>query len=371
MTKVRHVLGISGGKDSAALAIYLKNTYPQLEMDYYFTDTGKELDETYQLIENIEIYLGQKVTKLIAEEVKETQEEPFDYFYKMYRGYLPSPMARWCTKNMKLEPFEKYVGDLPTVSYVGIRGDENREGYISKRPNIQSIFPFRQNIWSEDVIAKALGKQGLPIVSSFFEEHLATQKLDRMMRILHKPYETGFSRYEKLEQLLNYDVVTFNHAVNHFLQQTEYPLAYESNFPLLDNADILVRDDIFRLLRESGVGVPGYYNKIEYEIEGQKAEYARSRSGCYFCFYQQKIEWIWLYETHPDKFKEAMQYENEKEGFTWNQNESLEDLIQPQRLAQIKRDHAKRQTAKNDEESDLLLDKLIDAEGEGCNVCFI
>ena len=27
---VRHILGISGGKDSAALAIYLKNKYPQL-----------------------------------------------------------------------------------------------------------------------------------------------------------------------------------------------------------------------------------------------------------------------------------------------------------------------------------------------------
>ena len=27
MNKVRHVLGISGGKDSAALAIYLKDKY--------------------------------------------------------------------------------------------------------------------------------------------------------------------------------------------------------------------------------------------------------------------------------------------------------------------------------------------------------
>lgn len=28
---VRHILGISGGKDSAALAIYLKKKYPQLK----------------------------------------------------------------------------------------------------------------------------------------------------------------------------------------------------------------------------------------------------------------------------------------------------------------------------------------------------
>ena len=53
--KVRHVLGISGGKDSAALAIYMKDKYPHLDIEYYTCDTGKELDETYQLIKNIEI----------------------------------------------------------------------------------------------------------------------------------------------------------------------------------------------------------------------------------------------------------------------------------------------------------------------------
>lgn len=32
MTKVRHVLGISGGKDSAALAIYMKQKYGSAEI---------------------------------------------------------------------------------------------------------------------------------------------------------------------------------------------------------------------------------------------------------------------------------------------------------------------------------------------------
>ena len=30
MSKVRHVLGISGGKDSAALAIYIKDNDPEI-----------------------------------------------------------------------------------------------------------------------------------------------------------------------------------------------------------------------------------------------------------------------------------------------------------------------------------------------------
>ena len=37
----KHVLGLSGGKDSAALAIYMRQNYPELDIDYFFTDTGK------------------------------------------------------------------------------------------------------------------------------------------------------------------------------------------------------------------------------------------------------------------------------------------------------------------------------------------
>ena len=44
MSKIRHLLGISGGKDSAALAIYMKQKYPNLDSEYYTCDTGKELE---------------------------------------------------------------------------------------------------------------------------------------------------------------------------------------------------------------------------------------------------------------------------------------------------------------------------------------
>ena len=45
----RHVLGISGGKDSAALAIYLRDKVP--EMEYFFTDTRTELPETLEFVD--------------------------------------------------------------------------------------------------------------------------------------------------------------------------------------------------------------------------------------------------------------------------------------------------------------------------------
>ena len=164
--KVRHVLGISGGKDSAALAIYMHKNYPEIDIEYYTCDTGKELEATYKLIDNLENYLGKKIERLRA--AGGSTEDPFDHFYNIYTGYLPSSNARWCTKKLKLEPFEAFVGDDPVISYVGIRGDEDREGYISKKSNIQSIFPFRKNIWSEDVIAKVLRNENIPALAEAY-----------------------------------------------------------------------------------------------------------------------------------------------------------------------------------------------------------
>ena len=54
--KYRHVLGISGGKDSAALAIYIKENYPEIhnKVEYFFTDTGAELPEVYEFLDKLE-----------------------------------------------------------------------------------------------------------------------------------------------------------------------------------------------------------------------------------------------------------------------------------------------------------------------------
>lgn len=366
MKKVRHLLGISGGKDSAALAIYMKNKYPDLDIEYYTCDTGKELDETYQLIKNLENYLGKSIKVLKGADG--STEDPFDHFLKMYGGYLPSSNSRWCTKKLKLDPFEAFVGDDPVISYVGIRGDEDREGYISKKTNIQSIFPFRQNIWSEDVISKFLSSANLQLViESIDKESLSPS--EKFIEVLKTPTSRTLSQNQKLKLLLDRDTQTFNKLVFSFLKTTNYPLSGEPNFLLTDNQDILVRDDIFAILESSGVGVPSYYRKKEYTVDGAKGEYARSRSGCFFCFFQQKIEWIWLYEQHPEKFQKAVEYE--KDGYTWCQDETLLDLIKPERMKKIKEDGIKKIEKSKDVKSDFLIDILDEAEGEGCASCFI
>jgi hypothetical protein len=379
MKKVRHLIGISGGKDSAALAIYLHERHPELDPTYYYCDTGKELDETYRLLENIEIYLGKKIIHLKSDEAVEADQNPFDYYYKMYRGYLPSSVARWCTAKMKLEPFEKFVGDDPVISYVGIRGDEDREGYISKKANIQSIFPFRRNIWSEDVIRKMLSNGNRTHLIELYASRLSGAELDRLSNIIEKelvledrnPNQNRRAFLDKQDRLMDRGVALFNHVTFDWLKSTDYPLAKESDFPLLNNEDNLNRADIFKLLEDSGVGVPAYYKKTEYEVDGQKGEYARSRSGCFFCFFQQRIEWVWLYEQHPDLFKQAQHYEKIDEGFTWNQNESLEDLIHPDRIEAIKREHLKRANREKSRESSYLIDILDDTEGSNCVACFV
>ena len=45
----KHVLGISGGKDSAALAIYMAQKYPELDIDYFFLSSPNKTNKNYIL----------------------------------------------------------------------------------------------------------------------------------------------------------------------------------------------------------------------------------------------------------------------------------------------------------------------------------
>ena len=369
MTKVRHILGISGGKDSAALAIYLKQKYPQLKIEYYNSDTGCELAETEQLIDRLSAYLG-TIKRLRAAEGS-PEPTPFEHFLKAMGGYLPSVQQRWCTKKMKLAEFERFAGEDDVVSYVGIRGDEDRDGYVSSKPNIQAVFPFRKNIWGNDVVNRVLNNDHLDQLVSVYEELCPEDIKNEVMEIVRKPInKKTFFYNKKLNALLDMDVKTFNHVVFRILQTTDYPVGKltEEEFPLLNNDEVLVKDDIFRLLRESGVGVPAYYEEIPFEVDGKRGTYCRSRSGCYFCFFQQRIEWVWLYEQHPDLFAKAMEFE--KSGYTWIQGEPLADLIKPERIRQIKLDIIKKQeAAKAKSQATTLVDILGDEIM--CANCFI
>lgn len=240
MTPERHILGISGGRDSAALAVFMRQRRPELRIEYFFTDTGKELDEVYDFLDRLEGFLGQPITRL-------NPDRDFDFWLKEYGHFLPSPRTRWCTRQLKLRPLEQWLkpdleAGVVVNSYVAIRADEpTREGYQSTHPNMRVHLPLR---------------------------------------------EAGVDRAGVID-----------------------------------------------ILRQSDVGEPAYYDW-------------RSRSGCTFCFFQQKIEWVRLAEHHPARFREALEYEKTAldggSPFTWSSGESLSELVEPDRVAQIKADYEKR-----------------------------
>lgn len=226
----RHILALSGGKDSAALAIYMKEKNPELPMEYVFIDSGHELPETYEYINRIRAILNISICIIGGASPKDGKN--FKWWLKVKNNYLPSPRNRWCTEILKIIPYnnwieKKFCGQI-VHSYVGLRADEKRErkGNLCNRKN-------------------------------FFQHH---------------PF---------IEEGLGYE-------------------------------------DIKVLLDDSGLGFPSYYKW-------------RSRSGCYFCFYQTKKEWIGLYNHHRKLFLKAATMEKidfrTGKKYTWCEGTTLYELI--------------------------------------------
>jgi hypothetical protein len=111
---------------------------------------------------------------------------------------------------LKLEPFETYIGELPTISYVGIRGDEDRDGYISKKQTVQSIFPFRKNIWSEDVNKLVLSNSNQAKFLAIVQNIAPNDLKDRFIQFAEKPISPTFNLKQKLNALLDVHISTYN-----------------------------------------------------------------------------------------------------------------------------------------------------------------
>ena len=149
MIKTRHILGLSGGKDSAALAIHMNNKHPEIDVEYFFTDTGYELPETYKFLDKLKTRLDKEIHVI-------QPVNSFDYYMKKYNNFLPSQNARWCTIEMKLKAMEKWLkpyldANDEIVTLIGIRFDERgRTGYKSNNPSIKARFPFIEDMIDRD-----------------------------------------------------------------------------------------------------------------------------------------------------------------------------------------------------------------------------
>lgn len=151
----KHVIGLSGGKDSTCLALALAEREPR-DYEYIFTPTGDELPELHAHLERVEALLGKKITRITCgKTLDEIIEE---------EGMLPNFRARFCTRILKIEPTIEYMAALPpgSVLYVGLRADEaEREGLYGD--DVQSDFPFRRWGWGIKEVWAYLDQRGISV----------------------------------------------------------------------------------------------------------------------------------------------------------------------------------------------------------------
>ena len=114
---MKHVIGLSGGKDSTALALRLMEVEPR-EYELICNATGNELPEMVEHWAKLERMLGLPIKR-----VGHTTDL---YGLIDEMQMLPNFRARWCTRILKIEPTIKYFESLPEgpTLYVGLRADE-------------------------------------------------------------------------------------------------------------------------------------------------------------------------------------------------------------------------------------------------------
>jgi hypothetical protein len=144
---MRHVVALSGGKDSTALALRLADVEPR-DYTYVITPTGNEPPAMFAHWRNLSDMLGKPLIPIMKQQA------------------LPSHAARWCTRMIKLEPYYEWLGEQkPCVSYVGLRADEeSRPGMIfPDADGVQMRFPLKEWGWTLETVVAYLATRDVVI----------------------------------------------------------------------------------------------------------------------------------------------------------------------------------------------------------------
>lgn len=139
-----HIVALSGGKDSTALAFRLKELEPR-PYTYVCTPTGNESDDMFEHWKMLREKLGGTFTPIVAGTLVSEIESAMA---------IPNWRMRWCTRKLKIEPYAKFLQSATrqydrVISYVGIRADEpEREaGDYSDISGVEMRFPLREWGW--------------------------------------------------------------------------------------------------------------------------------------------------------------------------------------------------------------------------------
>lgn len=197
---MNHIIGLSGGKDSTAMALALVEREPR---DYTFvcTPTGNELPEMIAHWENLEVLLGKKIVRIHHK----TDLEGLIILFNA----LPNNRMRWCTRMLKILPYEAWVKGLDgeTTSYVGLRNDEpEREGIYDSC--VKQDFPLRRWGWGITEVVAYLQERGVRIPERTDCAFCYEQKSIEWWK-LWKNHPALWQRAKELESLTGR---TFRHA---------------------------------------------------------------------------------------------------------------------------------------------------------------
>ena len=155
VSEPRHVIALSGGKDSTALALRLAEVEPR-DYEYICNATGNELQELHDHLARMSQMLGKPIRRV-------------GYHTDLYglideQEMLPNFRARFCTRMLKIEPTIEYFDSLPegSVLYVGLRADEEeRKGLYGEDITIR--FPMREWGWDVVKVYEYLDERGVSV----------------------------------------------------------------------------------------------------------------------------------------------------------------------------------------------------------------
>lgn len=144
---IKHIGAISGGKDSVAMALLLKEQNPSIKYIWVCTPTGNEPPEWFAHIKRLRDRIGPIIPIMHTGGLEGLIKE---------WNALPNWRQRWCTRVLKIEPFARFLeANSPAKFYVGLRADEERRegGDYQMVPNVEMIFPLREaNMGLQDVL---------------------------------------------------------------------------------------------------------------------------------------------------------------------------------------------------------------------------
>lgn len=135
-------ISFSGGRTSAyMLWEILRHNGSKLpaEARVIFSNTGKEAEESLQFVKDCSDNWGIPITWLEYRDGGEfaitnfesasRNGEPFEAVIRQRGGYLPNPVSRYCSSELKTRTMHRYLRSIgwdEWDTFIGIRADENR-----------------------------------------------------------------------------------------------------------------------------------------------------------------------------------------------------------------------------------------------------